>query len=139
MKGPWSWLLAVIWLGFAAAGVMILSEDRTAGGLIIGAALLATGVFCGVRAAVSHVRLTDEGLVYVGYARTRRVRWTQVSGVVVAELESASPVTTVGVSVLLHDDTEIELPALAGFAVAGGNRRLQRLVDAAEQRRLGRG
>ncbi|GAA0312201.1 hypothetical protein GCM10009528_32130 [Kineococcus aurantiacus] len=139
MKGPWSWLLAVIWLGFAAMGAMILSEDHTPGGLIIGAAVLATGLFCGARAALSHVRLTDEGLVYVGYARTRRVPWTQVSEVVVAELGSALPITTVGVSVRLYDATEVELPALAGFAVAGHNRRVQRLVDAAERRRAGKG
>ncbi|WP_432564442.1 hypothetical protein [Kineococcus sp. SYSU DK003] len=56
---------------------------------------------------------------------------------VVAERESASPIMTVAVSVHLRDDTEIQLPALAGFAVDGRNRGVQRLAQAAEQRRFG--
>lgn len=127
--------MAGIWLFFAAIGVGTVLTDHTPGGLIGGGALLIAGLFLGLRALVSHARLTPEGLVYVGYGRTHRLPWTEVVRGEIVELDSALPVTTVGVVVHLSGGTEVGLPAMSGFARAGRNRRLQRLVRGIDERR----
>jgi hypothetical protein len=133
-KGPWSWLLAAVWLLFAVLAVPVLQEDHTPGGLLVGGGAGAVGLFAGVRALISHVRLAGDELRYVGYLRTRRIPWTDVTGVDIDVLGSASPLESVGLVVRLADGTQVEVPAVAGFAFAGRNRRLERLRAKCERR-----
>lgn len=138
-KGPWSWVLAGIWLTFSVIALSILVEDHTPGGVVIGGVIAVVSLYAAARALASHVRLGAVELVYVGYARTHRVPWTDVAAVEVTALDSASSLDTVGLSVRRTDGTEIVMPAVAGFAFSGGNRRLERLCRECEERVRGAG
>lgn len=133
-KGPWSWVLAGIWLVFSVVALAILVDDHTPGGVIIGGVVLAGSLYGAARALASHVRLGQTELVYVGYARTHRVPWTDVAAVELAALDSASSVDTVSLALRRMDGTEIVMSAVAGFAFSGGNRRVERLCRECEQR-----
>lgn len=133
-KGPWSWVLAGLWFVFAVLATTIVVEDHSPGGLIGGVVIFAVAFYAGTRALVSHVRLSDQRLTYVGYARTHRVAWTDVAAVEVTALDSASSLDTVSLTVRRVDGTEVVMPAVAGFAFSGGNRRLERLCRECEER-----
>jgi hypothetical protein len=127
-------VLAGLWFVFAALATTILVEDHSPGGLIGGGVIFAAAFCTWTRALVSHVRLSDERLTYVGYARTHRVPWTEVAAVELTALDSASSLDTVSLAVRRTNGTEVVMPAVAGFAFSGGNRRLERLCRECEQR-----
>lgn len=81
------------------------------------------------------MRLDDDGLVYVGYVRTHRLRWGQVSSLEVSTVDSSSPFESVGVVVHLRGGGEVGLVSLAGVAVSGRVERLDRLVRECDHRR----